>query len=235
MNKKFNLLALAAAASACGALVLTSCGGSGKTHIVLFKTDGLRNILDANKPTLVSLKAQHVKDGKLAKSPIDITEATKKYARFTYYYDKTAKKLDDKKHVLLGWSESTEDETDGSKEYRAFDFSRPITGDTVLYPIYSTNKVHCLTIELKQSATHTADWNEIACNREHVWAENWFETGSVIESFETKLKSVIDPAPNMEIDKWQVADKSTGELKDFTWANATIDEDLTLIAHYNTK
>lgn len=233
MNKKFNLLALAAAASACGALVLTSCGGSGKTHIVLFRTDGLRDT-SSDKLTPVSFKAQTVKDGKKMKLPIDIKAAkAKDYARCTWRM-----KDDELNHIeypLLGWSESTEDESEGEIADREFDYATPITYDTVLYPLYSKKKVHCLTLNLRLDDKNKGTWNDAVCVANHVWDENWFEDGTSLAEFKDKTFNCVNPLPNgYVVTKWAVWDSNDQEYKDFNWSQA-ITEDITLVAVYGNK
>ena len=235
MNKKFNLLALAAAASACGALVLTSCGGSGKTHIVLFKTDGLRDTL-SEKLTPVSFKAQTIKHGKKMKLPINFEEAeAKEYARCTWRETGNGT-LDHIEYYLRGWSESTEDETAGKFDQRRFDYATPITYDTVLYPLYSEKKVHCLTLNLRYDDNNESTWNDAVCVANHVWDENWFETGTSLKDFEAKTYSCVKTLPNgYKVTKWLTWDSDNNKYVPFNWSTATITEDITLVASYGAE
>lgn len=218
MNKKFNLLALAAAASACGALVLTSCGG-GTKYTVMFVTNDLRN---SETCKAVRIAPQQISNGGKIKAPNLSTIGQKGAVRFTRMKsDGKAKGL-----KLEDWSYTDE----GATHRARFDLNDKITEDTILYPVYENNpSTCCLTIELGSGSVE-GKWNKEGCNRAKIWDDNWFEVGASLQDFGSCLTSaLVIPPSGHEFDKW-VDD----EGKTFV-TTGTIDHDMTITATYTTN
>ena len=111
-----------------------------------------------------------------------------------------------------------------------------ISYDTVLYPLYSKKKVHCLTLNLRFDDNNQSTWVEAVCNAKHVWDENWFETGTSLKDFENLTYNCVKTLPNgYKVTKWLTWDSDNNKYVTFNWSTATITEDITLVASYGAE